>query len=245
MLSLLFIQLSFVDNYLFIYPVFILRNYFLLFFITIIKKLSNKNKISDENPIENYKGEFHMNVFSGTSIEVLTYLFITNTHTFINYNLLGEISYFIPMSFVSEIIFDFFHYWMHRISHTNKYLYINSHKKHHTYAHPSTIITFYQHPTDLLLTNTLPLVLTNYLFPYLSFNQFNLFLLFKSYLEICGHSGYYSKPSSCFAQFMWLPKLLNIELYTEDHDLHHSKNNCNYAKRFSLWDKAFGTYKHK
>jgi sterol desaturase/sphingolipid hydroxylase (fatty acid hydroxylase superfamily) len=40
-----------------------------------------------------------------------------------------------------------------------------------------------------------------------------------------------------------LPKWLNIELYCEDHDIHHSVNNCNYSKRFSLWDKVFGTFK--
>ena len=49
------------------------------------------------------------------------------------------------------------------------------------------------------------------------------------------------RPTSSFPQCIWLPRLFNIELYTEDHDLHHSRNNCNYSKRFSLWDKIFKT----
>jgi sterol desaturase/sphingolipid hydroxylase (fatty acid hydroxylase superfamily) len=50
-------------------------------------------------------------------------------------------------------------------------------------------------------------------------------------------------PSGSFSQCVWIPRAFNISLYTEDHTLHHSNNNCNYSKRFSLWDKAFGTYK--
>ena len=33
-----------------------------------------------------------------------------------------------------------------------------------------------------------------------------------------------------------------MELYVEDHDLHHLKGNCNFSKRFSLWDRVFGTF---
>ena len=73
--------------------------------------------------------------------------------------------------------------------------------------------------------------------------QFNLIITYKLFIEISGHIGKKIYPTSCFSQFMWLPKLLEIELYTEDHDLHHSMNNCNYSKRFSFWDKLFGTYK--
>lgn len=63
------------------------------------------------------------------------------------------------------------------------------------------------------------------------------------FIEISGHIGKRMHPTSSFSQFIWLPKFFNIELYTEDHDLHHSHNNCNYSKRFSLWDKVFGTHK--
>jgi sterol desaturase/sphingolipid hydroxylase (fatty acid hydroxylase superfamily) len=70
-----------------------------------------------------------------------------------------------------------------------------------------------------------------------------MIIVYKNFIEISGHSGKKLYPTSCFSQFKWLPQWLNIELYTEDHDLHHSLNNCNYGKRFSLWDKLFNTYK--
>lgn len=39
----------------------------------------------------------------------------------------------------------------------------------------------------------------------------------------------------------WLPRLFNFQLKVEeDHDLH-----CNYSKRFTLWDKVFGTFVEK
>jgi sterol desaturase/sphingolipid hydroxylase (fatty acid hydroxylase superfamily) len=68
---------------------------------------------------------------------------------------------------------------------------------------------------------------------------------YKQYTELAGHSGKMLSPASSFPQFIWLPRLFNIQLYAEDHDLHHKVSNCNFAKRFSLWDKVFGTYLHK
>ena len=124
-----------------------------------------------------------------------------------------------------------------------KYIYKFLHKKHHTFKHPIAIITFYQDPIDLIITNSIPTIISLLLFPYISYLQFNYITIYKIFTEICGHSGKKSYPTSSFLQFMWLPKFLKIELYTEDHDLHHSLNNCNYSKRFSLWDKIFNTYK--
>ncbi len=73
--------------------------------------------------------------------------------------------------------------------------------------------------------------------------EFYLITVYKIFIEIAGHTGKISKPTCSFPQFIWLPKMLNIELYSEDHSLHHSKINCNYSKRFSLWDKIFGTFR--
>lgn len=72
--------------------------------------------------------------------------------------------------------------------------------------------------------------------------MFHFIVVYKNFIEISGHSGKILYPTTSFPQFMWLPKWLNIELYCEDHDNHHFINNCNYSKRFSLWDKVFNTY---
>jgi sterol desaturase/sphingolipid hydroxylase (fatty acid hydroxylase superfamily) len=66
-------------------------------------------------------------------------------------------------------------------------------------------------------------------------------MTYKTYIEIAGHCGKEINTPS-FPQFIWIPRFFDMELYTANHDLHHSSNNCNYSKRFSLWDKVFGTY---
>jgi sterol desaturase/sphingolipid hydroxylase (fatty acid hydroxylase superfamily) len=72
--------------------------------------------------------------------------------------------------------------------------------------------------------------------------SFHILTVYLTYQEIAGHLGKAMYPTSSFAQCIWLPRLLGIQLYTEDHDLHHLRLNCNYSKRFSIWDRLFRTY---
>jgi len=236
-------------NFLIVLFIFIMRNIFILNLI--ISGTKNKKEINNnylEEPKESFKHEFNCYLLSTTGIESITHIIIKNnlynTPYSLNNGFLNELIYFIPLSFMFEIIFDFFHYFAHRLLH-NKYLYKYLHKTHHKFKHPTAIIAFYQDPIDLIMTNSIPTVLTLYIIPKLSYTFFHLMIVYKMFVEISGHTGKISYPTCSFPQFMWLPKLLNIELYTEDHDLHHSSNNCNYAKRFSLWDKIFKTYKLK
>jgi len=225
------------------------RNYFLMYVIdSNVKNLEPiGNKIRIE-PKETYFGEFNFYVLGATIVETITLLIIQeyffliiNTDTY-----LSDLLFFIPISFLFEIIFDFFHYWTHRIIHKNKLLYNFLHKKHHKFQHPTSIITFYQNPFDLMITNSFPNIISIFIMKSLDVNLtfFQLVLLnvYKMYIEISGHIGKNPKSSS-FVQFMWLPRLFSIELYAKNHDLHHTLNNCNYSKRFSLWDKVFGTYR--
>jgi sterol desaturase/sphingolipid hydroxylase (fatty acid hydroxylase superfamily) len=203
----------------------------------------NKPSVSNDVsnlPVEEYKYEFHKNVITATAIESITHLFIKTT--IINTSSSKyDLIYFIPVSFMFEFIFDFFHYFSHRLLH-HKYLYKHFHKKHHKFAHPTSIITFYQDPVDLIITNSMPTIITLFIIPRISYLQFNFIIVYKNFVEISGHTGKISYPACSFPQFVWLPKMLQMELYTENHDLHHSLNNCNYAKRFSFWDKVFNTY---
>jgi sterol desaturase/sphingolipid hydroxylase (fatty acid hydroxylase superfamily) len=193
-------------------------------------------------PKEEYTHEFDINVVISTSVETFADIIIISNYTFVqSSNMYVDLIYFIPTSFLFELVFDLFHYISHRILH-HQLLYKYIHKKHHKFPHPSTIITFYQHPIDIILTNSVPIILTLLVIPKISLFQLNLIITYKTYGEICGHLSKKCYPSSSFCQFIWLPKLLNIELYTEEHDLHHSLNNCNFSKRFSLWDKMFETF---
>jgi sterol desaturase/sphingolipid hydroxylase (fatty acid hydroxylase superfamily) len=177
---------------------------------------------------------------------------------------LRDILLFIPISFLFEITFDFFHYITHRAEHTFPILYKTLHKTHHMHHHPTFITTYYHNLGDLLFTNSLPLFATLILFrTYFFFPWINLLgsffgraegslipisrhlffaiYLAKSYIELCGHSGKDIPKTGSFVQCVWLPRLFGIELYTEDHDRHHQYSNGNYGKRFALWDIAFGT----
>ena len=114
------------------------------------------------------------------------------------------------------------------------------------FCHPVSIITYYQDPVDLIITNSLPTILSLYFLSPIfipSYFQWNILILYKNFIEISGHVGKKMHPTCCFSQFFWLTKWLHIELYSEDHELYHSLNNCNYAKRFSLWDKLGNTDK--
>jgi sterol desaturase/sphingolipid hydroxylase (fatty acid hydroxylase superfamily) len=222
-----------------------------LFIDVIDYKLANTDYIEyidyNENriiPEEQFKGEFVMYLFHTSVLEYLTFAivqiyFINDTH-----NILEDLLLFIPYSFCFEVIFDLFHYMLHRLCHS-KYIYKYIHKIHHTHKYQTTILTFYHSPLDFIISNTVPLILTIYIMTEFiakpSLFMFRLLSTYKTFIEISGHSGKNANGSS-FIQFFWLPKLLNIELHTIHHDLHHTMNNCNYSKRFSLWDKIFGTF---
>lgn len=235
-------DLNFLNNFLFAFSVFLFRNHILLNFIS--RGTQNKPNINNtlNIPLEDYRHEFHTNVITTTSVETMTHIFIKKHIMDIAFsrNIYYEIIYFIPLSFLFEVIFDFFHYFTHRLLH-HKYLYKFAHKKHHKFKHPIAITTFYQDPVDLIITNSIPTILSILVTPQLTYSMFHFIIVYKNFIEISGHSGKILYPPS-FPQFMWLPKWLNIELYCEDHDTHHSVNNCNYSKRFSLWDKVFNTY---
>ena len=225
--------------------IFSIRNYSLIYLVDY--GASNKTPISIENNhlvVEKYPYEFHISLVITTGIETLTHIYILSFMTFyqgFSQSILFDLATFIPISFLFEIIFDFFHYSSHRLLH-HPFVYRFCHKVHHRFMHPVSITTFYQDPVDLFFTNSIPTIFGFYMIPRISYIVLHWILIYKNFIEISGHCGKISYPSSCFPQCVWLPKLLGIELYTEDHDIHHSLNNCNYSKRFSLWDKLFGTY---
>jgi sterol desaturase/sphingolipid hydroxylase (fatty acid hydroxylase superfamily) len=225
-----------------IFSLFLLRNYFLIAFVDY--GIKDKPRICNDitkYPKEEYLCEFSHNVILATLIESVTQTFLRSYFIFYDTNVGLAIIGFIPISFTFELIFDFFHYWGHRILHL-RLIYPFFHKKHHKFSHPTTITTFYQDPVDLILTNSLPTIVGVFCTPYLSYPQLHVILIYKTFIEISGHSGRFSRPSCSFSQFIWLPKFFEIELYTEDHDAHHCFNDRNFGKRFSIWDKIFGTF---
>ena len=228
-------------NYIIVFLFTLFRNYCLIYAIDHV--LTNKPHINEDfvEPIEQYYGEFQVNVIVTAFIESIT-VSVIKQYVPLTTNIVRDILTLLPLSFMFEVIFDFFHYWTHRMCHANKYLYAHSHKKHHTHKHVTSILTFYQHPIDIIISNVIPLVCTLYILRRITLFQLAIIVIYKTFTEISGHHGKQTHPNACFPQCIWLPKFLQIELYAEDHNFHHTLNNCNYAKRFSLWDKLFGTH---
>lgn len=208
-------------------------------------RTSKKEQINSTNNHVITSNASIYNTFITTSIK-------SATHTLIISYMFSDSASFYPStftlfmikSFVFEIYFDFFHYWAHRICHSNKLLYTTIHKKHHKYSDPTAYSSFYMTPLDAIFSYSLPLTFTSILIPFhVSMNEFMLMTVYLTYQEIGGHLGKKMHPTSSFCQFIWIPRIFSIELYTEDHHLHHKRLKYNFSKRFSLWDKVFNTYK--
>ena len=149
---------------------------------------------------------------------------------------------FIPKSLLLELIFDFFHYWSHRYFHRNKFLFRLVHAEHHSHLHLTPIDTYAQTYLEVILTNMIPLFLAFRCGPTMSLWQFHLFMSYKTFIEVAGHAGLDSRGPS-FPQCPLLGWCTDgVILRTQDHDWHHTKPTCNFSKRFSLWDRLFGTY---
>jgi sterol desaturase/sphingolipid hydroxylase (fatty acid hydroxylase superfamily) len=232
--------------------VIIIKNYILLN-ITIYNLKDKEHIIYDnkerKKPMEQYYREFDVKIIIASLIETITLIYIEKTiiFSYINDNsYVRDLILFVPTSFIYEIIFDLFHYITHRLCHTNKFLYKHVHKEHHKFIYVEPVITFHQSCLDLIITNSIPNIIALHITKKIidiSYFQYLLIKMFLTYIEIGGHTGKETKNTCSFPQFIWLPKMFNIELYTRNHDMHHYNQKYNYSKRFSLWDKIFGTYK--
>ena len=177
--------------------------------------------------------------FKSTCIDTLSYCIISRNFTHPTISFQQDLIMLLPVSFAYELVFDFFYYWSHRALHS-PIIFKATHATHHTHGVTTVYTTFHHSLADLLMTNTLPLVLTSMLVP-VSAYTFTLIFCYKNIAEIAGHSGV-NKRTPSFVQCIWLPKALGIELYTRNHCLHHENPRVNFSKRFSIWDKVFGTF---
>ena len=228
----------------------ILRNLILCWGIEYFSRHRPYAIVNYTDPPEAFSGEFLLYMIQGSLLEITTQVAslyaIGNTAS----SYLRDLLTFIPLSLCVEVIFDFFHYWAHRFAHTIPLLY-KLHRTHHSHYHIKPILAFYQNIVDMTISNMFPYALSIYitnsaywLIFGISITRFQLALLYsyKIFIEIAGHSNRTSYPTCCFPQCIWLPQALGIELYSDDHNRHHSKVQGNYAKRFALWDRVFNTF---
>lgn len=226
------------------YFVFLARNYICTF---LVESYATKKKSIAPSAAGVARLEDHGYLWIATATDVLTHTIASNgliAPSLPSVGVVADGARFVAVSFCFEVLFDFFHYWTHRLSHEIPVLYRMLHKTHHRHHYPHAIHTFCHSPLDLVWSNTLPVVCALLLSPFaIDLGSWHLILLYKTFIEVSGHTSRISFPTGSFPQFIWLPRWLGISLYTEDHTLHHVHGSCNYGKRFSLWDRVFGTYR--
>lgn len=189
--------------------------------------------------VENKKLNPYVTFFNIIKSIVIDFISLYFCYQLPTLDIFYETLWFFPKSFLFELWFDLGHYLTHRFAH-NKIVY-SIHKLHHKYTNNiSSETTFYHSFLDLLLTNCIPFIMASHLAPMTKL-QIILSLVYKTFLEISGHIGVDLKSFS-FPQCAWLVKKLDIQLRAKDHYFHHTKHKYNFSKRFSIWDKAFGTY---
>jgi sterol desaturase/sphingolipid hydroxylase (fatty acid hydroxylase superfamily) len=125
------------------FVIFTTRNYMLLYFVGTIlttkEPITSDAKKKTKEKEEAYWGEFDVHVLSSVGVETITHAVIERMYLFDNtlsFSVCWWWLHFIGVSFLFEVVFDFFHYIGHRALHANPYLYKYIHKKHHTHPHP-------------------------------------------------------------------------------------------------------------
>lgn len=157
---------------------------------------------------------------------------------------------FVIEMFIWEVIFDFGHYWGHRGGHYFKWLYEFGHKYHHENVSPDAFDGLNITLDDAMLTNWVPHMMSMFVTTVLLFGgrpfslfEYHLLSSYKTFVEVTGHVGVDFKGHS-FPMFPPLAYYLGIDIGTAAyHSLHHRYYTVNYAKRFTLWDRVFGTMK--
>lgn len=158
-----------------------------------------------------------------------------------------SLSWWLPVELgLYGIVLDFYFYWYHRFMHENDTLW-KYHKTHHMTKHPNPLLTLYADAEQEIFDIAIVPLLTYGTLKLMGFPMgFYDWWVCHQYIvftELFGHSGLrvFTTPPSTNS---WFLSLLDAELCTEDHDLHHRqgwKKSANYGKQTLLWDRVFGT----
>jgi len=134
-------------------------------------------------------------------------------------------------------VMDTYQYWVHRLMHTNKFLYQKVHSVHHQLLMPYAFGALYNHPVEALFLDICGGAVTLFLSlmpndPLLA----TIFLTFSSLKTVDDHCGYripydpfqFLFPNNCYY-----------------HDVHHNLAGikANYSQPyFVFWDRIMNTY---
>ena len=143
------------------------------------------------------------------------------------------VPYFIFSTFIFMVIHDLYFYITHRVMHHKK-IYSIVHKVHHISINPTPWAAFSFHPIEAFIQNAwIPIII---LFIPTHIFTIMIWALYMMLFNVIGHLGYEFFPRKFINSF--LGKIFFTSIF---HNMHHSKNNCNYGLYFVVWDKMLGT----
>lgn len=131
-------------------------------------------------------------------------------------------------------VIDTWQYFLHRLFHTNKFLYKHLHSWHHRLYVPYAFGALYNHPLEGLILDTIGAVFAQHL-ALLSLRQATFLFTFSTLKTVDDHCGY-SFPFDPFQMFF-----SNTADY---HDIHHQTIGIkkNFSQPFFIhWDDLMGT----
>ncbi|KAK3186210.1 hypothetical protein K4F52_004974 [Lecanicillium sp. MT-2017a] len=144
------------------------------------------------------------------------------------------------------VILDFWFYWYHRAMHDVGGLW-KFHRTHHLTKHPNPLLGAYaddeQEFFDMIGVPFMTFLTFRVLGLPLGFYDWWICHQYIAFTELGGHSGLRLHIQAA-SPFGWLLAMLDCDIVTEDHDLHHRKGwrkSFNYGKQSRLWDRIFGT----
>ena len=144
--------------------------------------------------------------------------------------------------FAFEIAFDGLFYFAHRACHAHPLVYRLVHKLHHRHTHDVSLISALQMgPLDVIATHTLPVLGALWLVPLAPGIELSIAKTYLLFQEFYGHAGVEHRGRN-FGPAPGVARALGIELRAEDHQRHHISAHVNFSKRFSLFDRLFGTW---
>lgn len=124
---------------------------------------------------------------------------------------------------IHVICVEFWFYGVHRLLHSNRFLYAKIHSLHHSYKAPSGLEAAYVHPIEFCM-NSFPVLWIGPLLTKSPLIVTWMWIWMVTFLQVHDHSGF------------WVPFLPRVLM----HDYHHQKPQCCYGI-VGLLDGVFGT----
>lgn len=128
-------------------------------------------------------------------------------------------------------IFDLEYFIWHYVHHKVRFLYRHVHSIHHHYSSPSSWVTQYLHPYELISVGIFTTTSPWFFNPH-PLTQWS-FMLFSIIVSVDAHIGY----DLPFLPHHWAPFWGG----SIKHDMHHQRPLTNFQPFFSWWDRLFGT----